>query len=104
MFFCVRPSGFTFVDNDYGTATLSGTPAAGSSGAYTIQINATNGIGSAAFQSFTLAVNAAPSITSAPSTTFAVGATGGFTISASGFPVAALTESGTLPSGVTFVE
>ena len=44
----------------------------------------------------------APSITSANSATFAVGTPGSFTVTATGSPTPSLTESGALPSGVTF--
>ena len=51
------PSPVTFKDNGNGTATLSGTPAAGTAGSYPITITASNGVGTAATQSFTLTVN-----------------------------------------------
>ena len=44
----------------------------------------------------------APAITSAASTTFTAGVPGTFTPTATGSPVPTLTESGTLPTGVTF--
>ena len=66
----------TFVDNGNGTATLSGTPAAGTGGTYPLTITASNGVGTPATQSFTLTVNQAPAITSANSTTFTVGTAG----------------------------
>src|ERR1019366_539820 len=47
-------------------------------------------------------VNEAPAITSASSTTFAEGMAGSFTVTAVGFPAPTITESGALPSGVTF--
>ena len=50
------PSGVTFVSNGNGTATLSGTPASGTAGAYAITITASNGVTPAATQSFTLTV------------------------------------------------
>ena len=83
---------------------LAGTPAAGSSGTYTLHFTAHNGIGADATQSFTLTVNQAPAFTSANSIAFTVGTAGTFTVAASGFPAPALSESNTdtLPSGVTF--
>jgi len=81
---------------------LSGIPAAGTGGVYNITITAANGIGSNAMQSFTLTVNQAPAITSANNTTFTVGSAGTFTVTKTGFPAPTLTETGTLPSGVTF--
>src|SRR5438552_2546882 len=47
-------------------------------------------------------VNQAPAITSANSTTFKVGTAGTFTVTASGFPASTFSETGALPSGVTF--
>src|SRR4029077_15160109 len=52
------PGGVTFVDNGNGTATLGGTPAAGTAGTYPLVITASNGVGSPANQNFTLTVNA----------------------------------------------
>ncbi len=54
------PSGVTFADNGDGTATLSGTPAAGTGGTYPITITAANGLSPNATQSFTLTVDQAP--------------------------------------------
>ena len=84
------PSGVTFFDNGNGTATLAGTPAAGTGGIYPITITANNGISPAASQSFTLTVDQAPAITSAAATTFTVGSAGTFTVTTSGIPTAAL--------------
>ena len=50
------PNNVTFVDNGNGTATLGGTPAAGTAGSYPITIKAHNGVGADASQSFTLTV------------------------------------------------
>jgi hypothetical protein len=100
------PTGVTLTDNHNGTATLAGTPAAGTNKAYPITITANNGVGTAATQSFTLTVNAAPTaptITSANAATFTVGTAGTFTVTSTGSPAATLTEAGALPSGVTFI-
>lgn len=98
------PSGVTFVDNGNGTGTLSGTPASGTNGSYPISFSANNGIGSPASQNFTLTVNTAPVVTSANATTFTVGTAGSFTVTTTGTPTPSLTETGTLPSGVTFTD
>ena len=97
------PSGVTFTDNHNGTATLAGTPAAGTGKVYSLTITATNTSGSTN-QSFTLTVDQAPAVTSASSTTFTTGASASFTVMATGVPTPALSESGALPSGVTFVD
>jgi hypothetical protein len=96
------PNGLTFVDNGDGTATLSGTPAAGSAGAYALTFAAFNGVGPDAVQSFTLTVQALPAVTSGNATTMTAGTPASFTVAATGFPVPTLSESGALPSGVTF--
>ncbi|MGD0735485.1 MAG: putative Ig domain-containing protein, partial [Terracidiphilus sp.] len=96
------PSGVTLSS----AGLLSGTPAAATGGTYPITVTASNGVGTAATQSFTLAVNQAPA--------FSLGATGSGTMAVntpnivliftSGYPTAAITESGALPTGVTFVD
>jgi hypothetical protein len=95
------PSGVTFTGNSNGTATLSGTPAAGSQGTYTLTITAKNSAGTAT-QTFTLTVNAALAITSANSATATAGKAFSFTVTATGTPTPTLSHAGTLPSGVTF--
>ncbi|MCU1689536.1 MAG: Ig family protein, partial [Jatrophihabitantaceae bacterium] len=50
------PAGVTFTDNHNGTATLAGTPAAGTTGSYPLTIKASNGISPDASQAFTLTV------------------------------------------------
>lgn len=97
------PSGVTFVDNGNGTATLAGTPTAGSGAAYPLTIFANNTTGPQAQQAFTLNVNQVPAITSATSAGFTVGVAGSFTVTASGFPTPTLSATGALPAGVTFV-
>ena len=79
------PSGVTFVDNHNGTATLSGTPAAGTGGTYAISITAANGVNPDASQAFTLTVNQAPAVTSQPTNqTVTFGQTASFSAAASG--------------------
>jgi hypothetical protein len=92
------PNGVTF---NAVTGTLSGTPTAG--GAFPISFSASNIAGSLT-QNFTLTVNQAPAITSANSASFTVGVPGSFTVTAGGFPVPSLVETGALPSGISFVD
>jgi putative Ig domain-containing protein len=99
------PSGVTFVDNGDETATLSGTPGPGTGGTYPITLTASNGVPPDATQSFVLAVDEAPAISSANNATFTVGAAGNFSFTTStGFPTPSWSESGALPSGVTFTD
>jgi Putative Ig domain len=46
----------------------------------------------------------APAITSASSVTFTMGRAGTFTVTSTGLPTPALTETGALPAGVSFVD
>ncbi|MDQ6615930.1 MAG: Ig domain-containing protein [Actinomycetota bacterium] len=96
------PAGVVLTDNNNGTATLAGTAALGRGGTYPLTVIAANGVGSAATQSFTLIVNDGPVITSAAATTFTVGVAGSLLVTTSGLPAPTITETGTLPSGVTF--
>ena len=64
------PAGVSFTDNGDGTATIAGTPNAGTGGVYTITITASNGVAPDATQTFTLTVNEPPHITSANHATF----------------------------------
>jgi hypothetical protein len=100
------PTGVTFVDNGDGTATLSGTPAAGTGGTHAVTVSASNGVPSDATQSFTLTVTELAGITSAPTATFTTGTAGSFTVTTTaGFPTATtLTETGALPGGLTFTD
>jgi sugar lactone lactonase YvrE len=75
-----------------GTCTLTASAAA------TTNYSAATGTA----QSFT--VSEAPSITSAGSATFTVGTSSPFTVTTSGFPAPSITEAGSLPGGVTFVD
>ena len=49
-------------------------------------------------------MNQAAAITSDASTTFTIGNAGSFTVTSTGYPTAALSETGALPSGVTFTD
>jgi hypothetical protein len=100
------PSNVTFHDNGNGTATLSGTPAAGTARAapYSITIVATSNGKPPATETFQLAVDRAPAITSAASASFTVGTSGTFIIqTTAGVPAkTTLSVRGTLPAGVVF--
>jgi hypothetical protein len=100
------PSGVSFVDNDDGTATIAGTPAAGTGGSHPLSLHAGNGIGTGATQAFTLTIDESPTITSGNATAFTIGTPGTFTVTtAAGFPASTtLSKTGALPSGVTFVD
>jgi hypothetical protein len=96
------PSGVNLTDNGDGTATLNGTPAAGTGGVYDITIMASNAYPPNATQSFTLTVNEAPSFSTAAAAALSTVQPGSFAIATNGYPPATITESGSLPTGVTF--
>ncbi len=97
------PSGVTFTPGPNGTATLAGTVSAASVGTFALSFNANNQVGATVTQPFTLTVQSgALAITSAASTTFSAGTYGTFSVTATGTPTPTLSESGPLPSGVSF--
>ncbi|QGN34369.1 putative Ig domain-containing protein [Microlunatus sp. Gsoil 973] len=98
------PSGVDFTDNRDGTATIAGTPNAGTRGVYTITVTASNGVDPDATQTFTLTVNAAPQVTSTDHVTVVVNTAGTFTVTTSGRPTPSVTQSGSLPPGMTFTD
>jgi Putative Ig domain len=104
------PGGVTFTPLANGTATLSGTPAAGSKGVYFLTITAANGTLPNAVQLFTLTVQNtapvlhAPAIISSTSTTFTASTEGTFTVHTTGVPTATLSLTGTQPSWLSFID
>jgi len=97
------PAGITFVDNGNGTATLAGTSASGTGGTYPITVVAKSSAGTAT-QSFTLTVSSAPSITSVAAVTFVTTVDSTYTVTTTGYPTPAITETGVLPAGLGFVD
>jgi hypothetical protein len=99
----ILPAGVSFVDNGNGTATLSGTPTAGQGAFFdTLNITAGNGVGASVTQMFTLVIGQSPIFTSLNTATFSTAQAGSFTITTSAAPAVTLTESGALPTGITF--
>ena len=99
-----RPSWLSYVDNGDGTASLSGTPDSGSDDSYAFTVTAANGVLPNAVQIFILTVTQAPTFTSPASATFATSVPGSFNVETRANPVASLTKTGALPSGVSFVD
>ncbi|MDQ1712650.1 MAG: hypothetical protein QOE45_2100 [Frankiaceae bacterium] len=98
------PAGLTFTDNGDGTGTLGGTPGAGTAGIYDLTVVAANSVGTTT-QAFTLTINQLPTFTSATSTTFSRSGPNSFLVTTTGgFPTPVLTETKTLPAGVSFVD
>ena len=96
------PSGVQFKAKAGGSATISGTPGQGTAGPYPLTLTAANGIGSPSTQDFVLTVNQGLLFTSPSSTAVPVGTSFDFAVSASGSPEPKITETGSLPTGVSF--
>ena len=97
------PAGITFTDNGDGTATFAGT-APTKIGTFPVTITARNGVSSTVKQIVLLYVGTLPVITSPSAAQFIVGTASSFTVTTSGFPQAAITQSGALPAGLTFTD
>ncbi len=99
------PAGLTFTDNGDGTASLTGTPAAGSGGPHTMTITADNGVGSDATLDVIITINEAPSISGPSSARWDIdGGLSSVNFTTTGYPDRTLTLEGALPSGVGFVD
>ena len=87
-----------------GTSSMTITPSSTTpAGTSTVTVTGT-GTGATHSTTFSLTVNTAPTITSAATTTFTQATAGTFTVTTTGTPSPALSESGGLPTGVTFVD
>jgi streptogramin lyase len=95
------PNGLNFNDNGDGTATISGTPATGSGGTYTINLFASNSYGNDS-ATFTLKINEAPVITSSNTATATIGSAFSFQVTSTGYPSATYSLAGMLPKGIRF--
>jgi hypothetical protein len=93
------PAGVAFSAGANGTAVLSGTPGAGTSGSYPLTLTATSATGTAVL-AFSLTVQAAPVFTSAPGSTAQLLVPLSITISASGSPTPRITATTPLPPGL----
>jgi|GEM_PF-1089065 len=96
------PPGMVFHDNGNGSATVSGTPFAGTTGTYNVTVVASNGVGPAAVQRVSFTFGTPAAITSSSNVTVQTGRYNVFTVTASGSPTPTLTKSGALPPGLTF--
>jgi len=95
------PRGVSFSVHGNGTATVAGKPSLATLGSYNLSVAAKNQFGTSS-QTFTLVVGAIPSFSSSNSTTFPVGVSTVFHVTARGSPEPTLNERGKLPTGVQF--
>jgi hypothetical protein len=97
------PAGLTFTDNGNGTATIAGT-ATGTGASYPLTVTANNGLTPNATQAFSLIVASAPSITSAATALAVQTVPFTYTVTTTGYPLPTITETGTLPTQLKFVD
>ena len=90
------PAGLTLSS----AGTITGTPT--TTGTFTGTVDAHNGVGTDATQSFSIVVDGPASITSPASTTFYAVTSASFTVTTTGLPAPALSYSGMLPTGLAF--
>ena len=95
------PAGVTFIRHSDGTATIAGTPHPCVAGVYPLTLTAKNRYGIAT-QSFTLTVTRAPFIRDIHIIRAREGVPLKRVIRTVGYPAPALTESGRLPTGLSF--
>jgi YVTN family beta-propeller protein len=95
------PPGVHFAGNGDGTATISGIPSGTALGPYTVTLSAGNRAGTVT-HSFRLTITKAPVLAKIPATTATIGTPMDLTITATGYDTPVLTETGTLPSGLSF--
>jgi len=90
--------------NTVGTVTSGNAVTVSPTNTITYTLTVTNSAGSSVTSSVTITVTTAPNITSIDNTSFLLGANGTFTVMTTGSPTPALSETGALPSAVTFVD
>jgi Legume lectin domain/HYDIN/CFA65/VesB-like, Ig-like domain len=102
----------TLVPDTGCTATLNDVPVADGTSASlnavgssnTLTVSATDTVGNTTNLTSTFVTGQAPMFTSANSATFQPGVLGSFLVTTTGFPTPSISESGSLPSGVTFTD
>ena len=96
------PPGLSLEDRGNGAGVITGhVPSRTTGGSYRLTVIAASTSGEAT-RSITVTVTKPPAITSPGSASAAIGNTLNFQVTATGFPAPKITESGRLPTGVTF--
>jgi hypothetical protein len=98
------PAGLSLTSTGPGTAHITGTAANHAGGEYDVTVTATNGVTPDASTVIHLVVREAPELTGPTAARFVTGSAGTVGFSADGYPQAALTATGALPPGLTFVD
>ena len=94
------PTGLVFTAG-VGSAAISGTPTVSTAGVYPLTITSVSG-SSTQTQQVTITVTTRPAFTSATTATALTGVPFSFVVATTGSPSAAITRSGSLPTGITF--
>jgi hypothetical protein len=84
------------------TGAITGTPA--TTGTYNYSANVADSGGGSVTINCSISMIQAPAITSANSASFTIGIAGSFTVTTTGVPTPSITETGSLPNGITFVD
>jgi hypothetical protein len=91
--------------SSYPALTINVNVGANASGNITNSATASGaGVSSTTSPNDTISIDTAPAITSATGTTFTVGSSGTFTVTTTGTPYPTISETGALPSGITFID
>jgi hypothetical protein len=104
------PAGLTKSTQPDGSVLITGTPAVGTGGAYSLSASATNGIGPVVTQTVQLTVNEQQGFTSPNVASFTYGQSGSFDITTGGYPRASSVslnvddEHDEVPAGLTFTD
>ncbi|MGX5697344.1 putative Ig domain-containing protein [Agromyces soli] len=97
------PAGLAFTSNPDGTATISGTPAAGTEGDYPLELSADNG-GTPATRTLTVTVGSVPVFTGSSTLEVAAGAAVDAAITAVGSPIPTISAEAPLPTGLVLAD
>ncbi len=84
------------------TGAITGTPT--TTGTYNYTAKVTDSGGGSITINCSISMTQAPAITSANSASFVIGTAGSFTVTTTGVPTPSITETGSLPNGITFVD
>jgi large repetitive protein len=98
------PAGLRLVNLAYGVASLGGVPSEGAEGSYVVTITASD-LGAAVSRSFALTVvegSVSPTLSGLTNVTMQAGSVASYQVTAGGTPLPVITESGTLPDGLSF--
>ncbi len=95
------PQGLSF---DPANDTITGRAGLFALGSHDVTLSAANGTGAPAVQTLDIVIGFAPFVLAPPQATFTVGRPGDLRVLAFAYPTAAITETGTLPAGISLAD